>query len=359
MKFALYAILLPLCLYAQTPADSVRAYGELVQKGYREALQDARALQAAVRTFTDAPSVMTLEMAREAWRESRLSYNPTEAFRFYSGPIDGEGGPEGQLNAWPLDEAYIDGVVGAPNAGIINDVAAYPVLDRDLLMALNERDGESNISTGYHAIEFLLWGQDFYATSAGQRAPEDFTTAPNALRRAQYLQIVADILVDDLATLEAAWAPGADNYRRAFEALPTATALKHLLTGAVYLAGDELAGERLYVAYDTRGQEDEQSCFSDNTHMDILGNFLGVLNVVQGTRLLELPGLASTPVAARLEGRLQTLTLQILSIPVPFDQAIVDEAVGRPQILSVVTELEALAQDLVEASRLLGAPVEF
>jgi len=166
-------------------------------------------------------------------------------------------------------------------------------------------------------------------------------------------------VVEDLEGLVTAWAPGADNYRRAFEALPTAEALKRLLTGAVYLAGDELAGERMYVAYDTRGQEDEQSCFSDNTHMDILGNFFGVLRIVEVTRLLTLPGLSGTEVAARLQARLSSLPLQIFSIPVPFDQAIVDEVVGRPQILHVVGELEALAQDLVVASRLLGAPVEF
>ena len=50
-----------------------------------------------------------------------MVYSPTEVFRFYGGPIDDDNGPEGLLNAWPLDEVFIDYVLGNPDAGIIND----------------------------------------------------------------------------------------------------------------------------------------------------------------------------------------------------------------------------------------------
>jgi putative iron-regulated protein len=37
------------------------------------------------------------------------------------------------------------------------------------------------------------------------------------------------------------------------------------------------------VALANQDQEDEQSCFSDNTHIDIIMNFMGIKNVYLGT----------------------------------------------------------------------------
>ncbi len=344
--------------FAQTAEQSVRNYAAHVHASYAEALKRARELQTALTSFTRTPSVMTLDAAQNSWRFAREVYGRTEVFRFYNGPIDRDGGPEGLLNAWPLDEAYIDYVQGNPNAGIINNVAAYPQLNRELLVSLNENDGEKNISTGYHAIEFLLWGQDFYADGPGQRPYTDYTTAPNAGRRAQYLNLVAEMLVDDLAGLEREWRPNAANFRREFEAMPTAQAMKKILSGIIFMAGDELSGERMYVAYDTQGQEDEHSCFSDMTHMDILWNYLGVADVVDVTGILNLPAVRGSAAAQRIRGRMAGLPAQFINIPVPFDQAITDPT-GRARILGVVEELEALAKDLVEVSVLLGAPVEY
>ena len=72
-------------------------------------------------------------------------------------------GPEGRLNSWLLDEAYIDYVKGNAQAGLINNFE-FP-LTEEALLAKNQEDDEADVSTGYHAIEFLLWGQDFYSQS--------------------------------------------------------------------------------------------------------------------------------------------------------------------------------------------------
>jgi putative iron-regulated protein len=45
-----------------------------------------------------------MDAAKEAWLTARQSYGPTEAYRPYGAPIDDDNGPEGQLNACPLDE---------------------------------------------------------------------------------------------------------------------------------------------------------------------------------------------------------------------------------------------------------------
>ncbi|MBX6391994.1 MAG: iron-regulated protein, partial [Burkholderiales bacterium] len=169
-------------------------YGALVHANYEDSLAAAKKLQQAVHAFVAAPSEAGLEAARKAWLEAREWYGQTEAFRFYGGPIDGEDGPEGRINAWPMDEAYVDFVDGQPDAGFIND-RSVPI-DRDTLIGLNEKDGEENISTGWHAIEFMLWGQDRYADSAGRRAYTDFVDgkAPNADRRREYLKVITDLL---------------------------------------------------------------------------------------------------------------------------------------------------------------------
>lgn len=337
---------------------SINAYSEHVERSYKETLDKAQVLKKVIHQFTETPSVITLEMAKKAWIEARAPYGKTEVFRFYNGPIDSDGGPEGLLNSWPLDEAYIDYVAGNPNTGIINDLVNYPVITKDLLVSLNELDGEKNISTGYHAIEFLLWGQDFFTDGPGRRSYEDYTTAPNASRRAEYLKVAADLLVDDLSFLEKEWRADSQNFRKEFEAFADTDALKKILSGIVYMAGDELAGERMYVAYDTQGQEDEHSCFSDMTHKDILWNYQGVENAIKAINLLKLPQIAGTPVAASIEARMITVTKLIASIPVPFDQAITNEE-GREAILLTVEELEALARDITDASKLLNAAVDY
>jgi putative iron-regulated protein len=344
--------------FAQTIQSSVNSYSEHVHNSYAETLKRAKLLQAALRAFTETPSITTQQIAKNTWKYARESYGQTEVFRFYNGPIDRDGGPEGLLNSWPLDEAYIDYTAAAPSAGIINNQTEFPEVTKELLISLNELDGEKNISTGYHAIEFLLWGQDFYTDGPGQRSYTDYVDAPNATRRAQYLNTVAELLVEDVAGLESEWRPDTTNFRAEFETFKDTVALKKILSGIIFMAGDELSGERMYVAYDTQGQEDEHSCFSDMTHMDIMWNYLGVENVIKATKLLDLPDLQGKAVTKRVAARMVSLHALIATIPTPFDQAITNKN-GRAIILNAVEELEFLAKDLAEISVILKAKVEY
>ncbi|MCA9572117.1 MAG: iron-regulated protein, partial [Myxococcales bacterium] len=174
-------------VFPANTADAVSNYAAIVEATYADTLAGAKALDAAVGAFVAAPSDTTLADARDAWRASRVPYLQTEVFRFYEGPIDDpETGPEGLLNAWPLDEHYIDYVEGDPDTGIVNGTEP---LDGATLEALNEVGGEKNIATGYHAVEFLLWGQDHSDTGPGDRPYTDYVTdgsgtAANQQRRA-------------------------------------------------------------------------------------------------------------------------------------------------------------------------------
>lgn len=375
----LVAVLMTALSFAQAPgmaADDqdelvvVQNYADHVFRSYSIVLSETEKMRGLIQAFLRAPSEETFAAAKVQWTETRKLYSRTEVFRFYGGPIDNENGPEGAINAWPLDEGYIDSVLGADKSGIINNPAAYPNITGDLLRDLNEKDGEKNISTGWHAIEFLLWGQDFNENGPGERPFTDYVVggrAKNPERRAQYLNVVTDLLVEDLASLKTAWDPSiADSYYNNFVAPEKVKeSLGFLLTGAVRLASFELSQERMNVAYDTQLQEDEHSCFSDTTHNDILYNFLGIKDVVLGTgsntaSLMSLLQKRFPQTASLLAQSLTDTESKMRAIPAPFDQAIYSDE-GRAAILAGIESLEKLGAELEQVSTDLGldlAPAE-
>ncbi len=354
---------------AQEPSRKavLENYATIVYASYADSLAAARDLQAAVEAFVAQPSEAGLEKARKAWLEAREWYGQSEAFRFYGGPIDGEEGPEGLINAWPLDEAYIDYVEGRPDAGLINDRTQEITPAR--LAELNERGGEENVATGWHAIEFLLWGQDRSESGPGARKYTDFVDgqAPNADRRRLYLKTVSAMLVDELEGVAQAWAPGKKNYRAEFVAAGQ-DGVRRILTGLGTLSRGELAGERMEVAMDTQDQEDEHSCFSDNTHRDVVTNAQGIRNVWEGGyltrdgRTIAGPGVKAlvaqkNPTLAEAVSRdIAESVERAEAIEAPFDREIVgdDAAAGRKRVRAVIDALKKQADGLVEAAKALG-----
>ncbi len=355
---------------AELGADAVATYADGVHASYVASLESATAMDAAIDAMLADPTADTLAAARSAWLAARADYGLTEAFRFYGGPIDDEEtGTEGLINAWPLDEAYIDGVEGAPDAGIVNDPDTFPTIDADLLVSLNEQGGETNISTGWHAIEFLLWGQDLSDDGPGDRPIDDYTTAPNADRRATYLATASDLLLTHLGELVAAWAPDADNYRAEFLALEPDEALRRIITGVGELSRGELAGERMNVAYSVRSQEDEHSCFSDNTTNDIVANARGIQMVltgsypagVEGTGILDAVRDVDSELADRLDAEVAASVAAVEAIPAPFDRhlapGVPDDDPGRASVLTGIEALEAQTPTIVEAAEALGVTI--
>ncbi len=347
-------------------ADVATRYTALVRATYADALATAEVLRDRVEALVRAPSAEGLAAARLAWRDAREPYSESEAFRFYEGPIDDpETGPEGRINGWPVDEAFIDSVVDAKDSGIIHDVSHFPTIDRALLAQQNGRGGETNIATGYHAIEFLLWGQDLSVDGPGARLHTDFlagdgATRPHGDRRALYLSTVTQMLVDDLGLLVEAWKDQQGSYARAFQALSADEALGRMLRGMEVLAGDELAGERMRVAYTNQSQEDEQSCFSDNTVRDLGANLRGIVAVYRGGRApdagLGIDGLlqaADSDAYADMEAAVAEAEQSFADLASPFDRALTDEA-ERPTIRRAIDAMDALHAQIVATTRALG-----
>lgn len=277
-------------------AAILKTYGDIALAGYEDALMTARALDAATDTLIAAPSEATLAAARKAWIDARPSYQQTEAFRFGNPVVDAW---EGRVNAWPLDEGLIDYVDasygtesdenGLYTANVIandrimidgKEVDATKITPDFLKSTLQEAGGiEANVATGYHAIEFLLWGQDLNGTGpgAGNRPYTDYSTAAHADRRAQYLDAATDLLVSDLEEMVADWQEGGAARKALEEA-----GLPAILTGMGSLSFGELAGERMKLGLLLHDPEEEHDCFSDNTYNSHLYDAVGVRNVYLG-----------------------------------------------------------------------------
>jgi putative iron-regulated protein len=284
-------------------AAVAKTYADIALAKYEDSLNTAKALDAAVEALIATPTEATLQAARAAWFAARVPYQQTEAYRFGNPIVDDW---EGRVNAWPLDEGLIDyvdasyGTESDENALFTANIIASPAIsingapvDATVIMpallkeTLHEAGGiEANVATGYHAIEFLLWGQDLNGTAAGagNRPATDFAvdacTNGHCDRRAAYLSAATDLLVADLEEMVGNWTVGGAA-RAVIEANPKA-AVTAIFTGMGSLSYGELAGERMKLGLLLHDPEEEHDCFSDNTHNSHLYDAVGIQNVYLG-----------------------------------------------------------------------------
>ncbi|MFO7478773.1 MAG: imelysin family protein [Methyloceanibacter sp.] len=320
------AFALGLCLAASpataAPAaqDALKTYADIAQAGYADSLDAARTLKLAIDALLAAPTEETLRAARAAWIAARIPYMQTEAYRFGNSIVDDW---EGKVNAWPLDEGLID-YVATSDGGELDENELYAAnvianttlviggkkldtskITKELLAeALHEAGGvEANVATGYHAVEFLLWGQDLNGTGPGNgnRPATDYDTKNctngNCDRRAEYLRVVTDLLIDDLAWMAKQWVPGGEA-RKLIEGGSDEEGLTAIMTGLGSLSYGELAGERTKLGLMIHDPEEEHDCFSDNTHASHFFDALGIRNVYLGAyRRIDNSQVAGTSVS--------------------------------------------------------------
>ena len=369
-------------------ADILRGYADIAHAAYKDSLIRARELDAAIKSLIAYPSNATLTAARDAWRAARVPYQQTEAYRFGNALVDDW---EGKVNAWPLDEGVIDyvdpGAYGSEsdeNAFYTANVVANPqltisgreidatVIDAALVQNLHEVDDvEANVTTGYHAIEFLLWGQDLNGTGpgAGDRPATDFDisncTNGNCDRRVQYLTTVSRLLISDLTDMVAMWdMDGAA--RLAITDGDPEQGLATMLTGLGSLSYGELAGERIQLGLMLHDPEEEHDCFSDNTHWSHYYDQIGITNVYRGRyeridgSIVEVPSLAalvaqtSPDADAALQTRLYATTA---AMDVMVDRA--ENGQSYDQLLAAGdADGNQVVQDVVDALKLQTTAIE-
>ena len=406
-----------------TRAAVLKSNADIAYAAYSDSLTTAKALKQALTAFVAAPTEQSLATAKQAWIDSREPYGQTEVYRFRVGPIDAlkadgslgeEGaGPEGNINAWPLGEGIIDYVSTSPkvdgdafgengralSSNIIANSKDYATINKATILELNGKgEDERNVTTGYHAIEFLLWGQDLNQNSSsnqlkhdntpGQRPVSDYFSAANGNakactsgakvsvadatcdRRGDYLLAVTDILIDDLTPVVNAWAPTGSHYKN-FVAGGDASLAK-ILESMGRLSFGELAGERINIALTTDSQEDEHSCFSDNTHRDIFLNSQGVQNSynatytringekIHGTSVHDLlVANKQQALANKLRGSLAA-TMKAAAVidakakaGIPFD-VLIQEGVAQQDVMAVIKNLVAQTDDIENVIKALG-----
>jgi putative iron-regulated protein len=392
---------LPVSAAETSKAAVLKTYADIAQAIYDDSVSTARNLQKAVTALIANPSEATMKAAREAWVAARIPYQQSEVFRFGNPVVDEW---EGRVNAWPLDEGLID-YVDAGKYGEESDenplYAANVIANRKLnfggktlntsqinwrlLRNLHEVGGvEANVATGYHAIEFLLWGQDLNGTGpgAGNRPWTDYArqgcTNGNCDRRAQYLTVVTQMLVEDLVFMASQWSAEGEA-RKALTARGVDAGIGMIVTGIGSLSYGELAGERMKLGLLLHDPEEEHDCFSDNTHNSHYYNVVGMLNVyggeykrvngslVKGASLSQLVrgGVADldTEMRGRLKATLDAMTAikQRAETKEAYDQMLADgNAEGNAVIQAAINRLTDQTRTLerVVASLKLKATFE-
>jgi putative iron-regulated protein len=342
----------------------IETYAAGVAAQYAEAAADAAMLTGSIDALLAAPSQETLDAARKTWIAARPAYLKSEAFRFYDGPIEAV---EGQINAWPMNEAFIDYTEGAPQSGIVNDPKAG--VDAVSLAAINQKADEADVTTGWHAIEFLLWGQDLSATGPGNRPFTDYMPGmPATDKRRAYLKAVTNLLENDLKGLAKAWDAGsAGSYAATFKALPPREAIGRIVNGIAVLTGHEFRSERLAVALDSGDQEDEHSCFSDTTKQDYVYDFEGIEAVYygrypngDGAGLDDLIRKLDPAKADRIDALMADTKAKVAALGDPWDQVLAapPDSAERQAAEAVVEALGALATELKASGSSLGVLVQ-
>lgn len=302
--FSLGALAAQASAAAPTAAEVMKGYQELAYLVFGQALQKANELDKAVDGLLANPTTQTLVAAREAWKAARPPYQLSEGFRFGNKIVDDW---EGRVNSWPLDEGLIDyvdqtsyGETKDENPAYTANIIAHPKvtigketldatkIDKALIKKLNKfMEVDANVGTGYHAVEFLLWGQDLNGTGpgAGNRPATDFDlkacTGGNCDRRRDYLKAATSLLVDDLKEMTDDWASNGAA-RAELAAKSDTEQLATILTGLGSLSYGELAGERMKLGVLLHDPEEEHDCFSDNTHNSHYWDVQGIIGIWNG-----------------------------------------------------------------------------
>ena len=388
-------------VHAAEPGEVLKTYADIALAGYEDSLATARTLDEAIDALVAAPSAETLAAARAAWRAARVPYQQTEAFRFGNPIVDDW---EGRVNAWPLDEGLIDyvdaaygsesdvnafytvNIIANDTVSVGGETIAAPEITPQVIRSLHEVGGvEANVATGYHAIEFLLWGQDLNGTGAGagDRPHTDFDpancTGGHCDRRIQYLTAASDLLQSDLEEMVANWAEDGAARAALVDGDPNA-GLTAILTGLGSLSYGELAGERMKLGLMLHDPEEEHDCFSDNTFNSHYYDAQGIVNVYGGRyervdgSVVEGPGIADlvaakdAAVAEEITGKLDATMAAMTALKQrgetveAYDQMIGEgNGEGNTVVQAAVDALVAQTRSLeraIAALDLSGATIE-
>ena len=123
------------------------------------------------------------------------------------------------------------------------------------------------------------------------------------------------------------------------------------------------------VALESTEQEDEHSCFSDNTNADVVNDLKGIrmvftgeaAGVAAGATLQSLVREVDPKLASGLRAKLDATVAAAQSFPATFERMIAAPA-GSPEheaLSAAIAAIEAQGTDLAKAAKALGVTVNF
>lgn len=355
-------------------------YALIAYSMYEDAYFRAVELQTLVDGFVTNPTIPSLDACRDAWVLAHIPFSQAEALRFPEAPVDKGGAVSihNRLNAWDFNPAYIDYLHDSSQAGIINRATLFPDINSDLLIELNNTVDGKKVTLGYHAIEFLLWGEDLEDVSeltAGQRTFSDFDTSDsnvtNAIRRGEYLKVCTDQLVADLASLVNAWSPLLNQYRAEFAGYSARKRTRLAVTGLVLMAQYRLGYARLRTTLMGLDPEREESRYSDNTQRDIYFNVQGLKAVfygkygrsdstyVEGASLFDVVAERDSTYAKILKIGMDDIVAKSELIPTPYDYHVsLEQTTGTGPISDLIMALESFGDDMTEIATQMNMGID-
>ncbi|SEA10252.1 imelysin family protein [Microbulbifer marinus] len=202
------------------------------------------ALQRAVATLLDQPTEDHLESAKLAWLEAHRDFAaalPYIQLAFAPAELRGQGRQLLlALDSWPVQPGYLDTVPGYSDSGIVNDTAIELTLAN--LRKQHRLTAHEEASTGFHAMEIMLWGptsertaEQFQQVSEGEK-PE----ALAANRRRELTRLIGRGIAEDVDGLARRWPTGANDLSRHFLALGPAARLQQIRAAHTRMLDEEL-----------------------------------------------------------------------------------------------------------------------
>ncbi len=281
----------------------VSNYSNIAEAASRSALSKGMALKVAISAFVKDPNKERHLLAKVSWMEARLPFLQSGFSHVIaeSGKVNRD--ISNRLNGWPIDPGHIDYTSLIAGGNIISSKEKYPAITCEFLRSMNLKAGQSDFTTGYHVIEFLLWCEDLDKSSSGKRSFKDYDTNNSELakRRADYLVACCDLLIQDLENLVSEWDPESkNNLRSRLESMPSDQAITKIL-GAVSFLAEGLAKSQIGSIISKGSVFKEQSTFSDTTHFDFLHTVAGISNLAAGAYV-------------GLDGKLQVLGLGLIGL---------------------------------------------
>lgn len=232
---------------AVDPAAAEKLSRGVWQAGQAQ-LADARAavaaLNSAVATLLDKPDEDHLEATKLAWLDAHREFAAALPY-IYLGFAPAELRRQGRtlllaLDSWPAQPGYLDTVPGYSDSGIVNDTAIELTLPN--LRKQHRLTAHEEASTGFHALEVMLWGptsertaEQFVAVDAGEK-PE----AQAANRRRELTRLIGVGMAEDLGNLAGRWPFAANDLSRPFLALSPAERLQQIRAAHSRLLDEEL-----------------------------------------------------------------------------------------------------------------------